>query len=146
MQFIPVKKMNPSLPDDVLPTKGTEGAAGFDLRFAGEEEFVFESGKRAVLPTGIALSIPKGYHGQLWARSGLSVKHGSVVLAGIIDSDYRGEVKVILNNTGDQDWVIKPLDKIAQMVICETPPFSMFFSESLADTMRGIGGFGSTGR
>jgi dUTP pyrophosphatase len=130
--------------DSIVPTLGSSSAAGFDLYLSGRENIVIYPGKQATIPTDIALSIPKGKVGIIKPRSGLAL-HGIDVLGGVIDSDYRGEVKVILINHGVRTMLFNPGDRIAQLVILyHYNEFEVV--ESLDDTERGSGGFGSTGR
>ena len=132
-----------------VPTRATEGSAGYDLRADIKEAHVLGKGEIFAVPTGIAIALPdKSYVAVVCARSGLAIKHG-ISLAngvGIIDSDYRGEIKVGLINLGNEDFVIEPNERIAQMLIMpvETPVLSP--SEEIEKTERGDGGFGSTGR
>ena len=128
-----------------LPEYATEGAAGADLRAA--EAVTLPPGGRAAVPTGIAIEIPPGHVGLVWPRSGLAVRHGIDTLAGVIDSDYRGEVKVVLVNHGDQPFAIAPGDRVAQLLVqaVERVHFTAA-AAPLAATSRGAGGFGSTGR
>jgi dUTP pyrophosphatase len=102
-----------------LPFYATSGAAGMDLLYAGYEEVVLKPFERKLLPTGIAIELPEGYEAQVRPRSGLAIKHGITVLntPGTIDSDYRGEIKVILINLGSEDFVVRRGDRIAQLVI-----------------------------
>ncbi len=104
-----------------LPFYATPGSAGMDLLYAGYEEVVLKPFERKLLPTGIAIELPEGYEAQVRPRSGLALKHGITVLntPGTIDSDYRGEIKVILINLGNQDFVIRRGDRIAQLVVVE---------------------------
>jgi len=104
-----------------LPFYATPGAAGMDLLYAGYEEVVLKPFERKLLPTGIAIELPEGYEAQVRPRSGLAIKHGITVLntPGTIDSDYRGEIKVILINLGNEDFVIRRGDRIAQLVVAE---------------------------
>ena len=129
-----------------LPAYETTGSAGLDLRATGD--LTLKPGERSLVSTGIAIALPPGYEAQIRPRSGLAVKHGVTVLnsPGTIDSDYRGEVKVPLINHGDRDFAITRGDRIAQMVIA---PVSRIAWESVIEldiTMRGAGGFGSSGR
>ena len=126
-----------------LPTRGSSGAVGYDLY--SDEDIVVVHGERALVGTGIALGLPIGVYGRVAPRSGLAVKHGIHVGAGVIDPDYTGEVKVLLFNHGSHDFEIKKGDRIAQLVLerCETPDVEEV--KVIADTERGSGGFGSTG-
>ena len=128
-----------------LPAYETAGAAGMDLRAAGD--MTLSPGARALVPTGLSIALPEGYEAQVRPRSGLAVKHGVTVLnaPGTIDSDYRGEVKVPLINHGQQDFVIGRGDRIAQMVIAPVTRIAWSEVEVLDDTARGAGGFGSSG-
>ncbi|MEQ1769339.1 MAG: dUTP diphosphatase [Devosia sp.] len=133
-----------------LPRQQTSGAAGFDLLAAlphGETTSI-APGKRATIPCGFAMALPKGYEGQVRPRSGLAAKHGVTVLnaPGTIDADYRGEVQVILINHGDADFAIARGDRIAQLVVAPVNAVRFSEQESLDATDRGSGGFGSTGR
>lgn len=130
-----------------MPEYQTEGAAGFDVQCAEPKQFVLQGGERRVIPTGIALSIPAGYEGQCRPRSGLAAKNGITIVnsPGTIDSDYRGEIKVILLNTGSMPTIIKPGDRIAQIVIAPVARLPLIQTDDLGDTERGDRGFGSTG-
>ena len=138
--MLKIKKLHS---DSIVPTLGSEGAAGFDLYYRGNEVRIFP-GLLGVMGTGIALDIPKGKVGIIKPRSSLAL-HGIDALAGVIDSDYRGEVKVILINHGTGPMLFEPGDRIAQLVVVDH--YNEFeVVESLDDTERGSGGFGSTGR
>ncbi len=128
------------------PAYATDGAAGLDVVAA--EALTLEPGARAAIATGFAIAIPHGHEVQVRPRSGLALKHGVTCLntPGTIDSDYRGEVKVILANLGDQSFDIARGDRIAQLVPAAVLRASLDEVESLDDTVRGAGGFGSTGR
>jgi dUTP pyrophosphatase len=134
-----------------LPTAATPGSAGADLVAAVEKEVVLQPGERIAVPTGFALAIPPGYEGQVRARSGLALRHGVTLpnAPGTIDSDYRGEVHVLLHNAGDAPFVVERGDRIAQLVVA--PVVRAEFVEvevpgELGATGRGDGGFGHTGR
>lgn len=130
-----------------IPTYETKQSAGADLRSA--EDIVIYQGEFAMVNTGLKMAIPAGYEGQVRPRSGLAAKHGISVLntPGTIDADYRGEVKVMLINFGDEDYQVKKGDRIAQLIITQAPQ-AVFLNlpEGLSDTERGEGGFGSTGK
>jgi len=128
-----------------LPSYETAGAAGMDLRAA--EAVVIKPGARYLMPTGFAMALPANFEAQVRPRSGLAVKHGIAVLnaPGTIDSDYRGEVKVPLINLGQSDFVIARGDRIAQMVIAPVVQALWIEAETLDETARGAGGFGSSG-
>ena len=129
-----------------LPSYATSGAAGLDLRAA--EAATLKPGSRVLMPTGIAITLPASHEAQVRPRSGLSVKHGVTVLntPGTIDEDYRGEIKVPLINHGQDDFIIQRGDRIAQMVIAPVVRVILTEVVSLDETMRGSGGFGSSGR
>lgn len=143
---IPVRRLahNRDLP---LPAYETPDAAGMDLRAAVDEPLTLEPGARIAVPTGLALAIPSGFEGQVRPRSGLALKSGITVLntPGTVDADYRGEVKVILINLGQEPFVIQRGDRIAQMVIAPVTQSSLHEVSDLDETVRGSGGFGSTG-
>ncbi len=132
-----------------LPAYETAQAAGMDLRAAVPEDtpVVLRPGDRYAVPTGLAFALPQGFEGQVRPRSGLAFKSGVTCLnsPGTIDADYRGEVKVILINHGPEDFVIRRSDRIAQLVIAPVVQGDWLEVESLDDTARGVGGFGSTG-
>ena len=130
-----------------LPSYETELAAGMDLPAAVDEDVVLEPGKRAMVPTGLAIALPAGYEAQVRPRSGLAAKNGVTVLntPGTVDADYRGEVKVILINLGDEAFTVTRGMRIAQMVIAPVTQAAMAETDTLPDTARGAGGFGSTG-
>lgn len=132
-----------------LPAYETAGAAGMDLRAAVPtgEPTTIKPGERALVPTGFIFEIPSGYEGQVRPRSGLAFKHGITCLntPGTIDSDYRGEVKVLLVNLGEEDFVIERGMRIAQMVIAPVTQAAIREADGASTTARGAGGFGSTG-
>lgn len=137
----------PAARDLPLPAQASPGSAGFDLRAAVDGELVLRPGERLLVPTGVVLEIPPGWEGQVRPRSGLALRHGlSIVNApGTIDSDYRGEVGVILINLGDAPCTLKRGDRIAQLVISRVEPVEWEEADTLEDSHRGDGGFGSTG-
>ena len=128
-----------------MPAYATSGAAGMDI--CASESLTLRAGKRHAVATGFAFAIPDGYEVQVRPRSGLALKHGITCLntPGTIDSDYRGEVKVILANLGDEDFMINTGDRIAQIVVAPVTQGMMIEVDALDDTERGTGGFGSTG-
>jgi len=130
-----------------LPAYESVGAAGLDLRAALDAPLVVASGARVLVPTGLKMAIPLGYEGQVRARSGLAWKQGLAVLnaPGTIDSDYRGEVKVILVNLGQEQVQMERGERVAQLVIAPVVQAELQEEPSLASTVRGVGGFGSTG-
>ena len=144
-----IKRLRPNS-DLPLPSYKTEFAAGMDLRAAvpEHEPFVLKPGSRHAVPTGLACALPVGFEGQVRPRSGLALKAGVTCLntPGTIDADYRGEVKVILINLGEEDFTIRRGDRIAQLVIAPVIQAGWREVASLDETARGAGGFGSTGQ
>ena len=148
---------NPSVPvritrlrgarDLPLPARATPGSAGFDLHAALEKDLVLRPGERTLIPTGLAIAVPAGYEAQVRPRSGLALRHGIVLpnAPGTIDSDYRGEIRVIAMNAGDEPFTVRRGDRVAQLVVA--PVAAAVFDEvsSLDETERGSGGFGHTG-
>ncbi|SCX21044.1 dUTP diphosphatase [Agrobacterium rosae] len=132
-----------------LPSYETLGAAGMDLRAAvpSDEPLVLKPGARLLVPTGFIFEVPQGYEAQIRPRSGLAIKNGITCLntPGTVDSDYRGEVKVIIANLGQEDFMIERGMRIAQMVIAPVTQVAVFEVTETSDTARGTGGFGSTG-
>jgi len=143
---IQVKVIN-LCPDLPLPNYMTPGAAGLDLLAAVEQDVEMKPGSIHMIPAGLCLEIPLGYEGQVRPRSGLAMKFGLTCLntPGTIDADYRGEVKVILINLGAEPYVIKRGERIAQLVFNKIAVATLTEVNSLDDTLRGTGGFGSTG-
>ena len=131
-----------------IPKYATDGAAGLDLSAALEAPITIEPGQRVAVPTGLAIALPKGHEGQVRPRSGLAAKFGITVLnsPGTIDEDYRGEVKVILQNHGSEPFVVNHGDRIAQLVVAPVTRVTVILTDALDETTRGAGGFGSTGR
>lgn len=144
MNTVRVKKLNENA---ILPTYGSECAAGADLYACNTQEIIIKSGETVMIHTGIALEIPTGFAGLIYARSGIATKRGLAPAnkVGVIDSDYRGEIMVALHNHSATEQKIAVGERIAQLVI--TPYITATFCESaeLDDTARGVGGFGSTG-
>jgi len=130
-----------------LPAYETEGAAGMDLKARLEKAIALEPGERALVPTGLSIELPQGYEAQVRARSGLAAKYGVGLVNGVgtIDSDYRGEIKVCLINHGEETFVVKDGDRIAQLVFAKYARARLKIAETLPDTKRGAGGFGHTG-
>jgi dUTP pyrophosphatase len=126
-----------------IPTRGSDGAAGYDLYSA--EALTVYPGKRALISTGIAVKLPPGVYGRVAPRSGLAVKNGIQVGAGVVDADYRGEVKVLLFNHGDVEFNVHVRDRIAQLICEKYEAPEVTIVTSLDETNRGEGGFGSTG-
>ncbi|CAN7321116.1 dUTP diphosphatase [Brevundimonas sp. LjRoot202] len=133
-----------------LPAYETSGSAGMDLRAAVADEtpMILAPGARALVPTGLKIALEPGYEAQVRPRSGLALKHGLTCLnsPGTIDSDYRGEVGVILANLGQEPFVIRRGERIAQLVVARCEQAALVEVEALDQTARGAGGFGSTGR
>jgi dUTP pyrophosphatase len=130
-----------------LPAYETAAAAGMDLPAAVKQDLTLAPGERALVPTGLAIALPDGYEAQVRPRSGLAARNGVTVLntPGTIDADYRGEVKVILANLGNEDFTIERGMRIAQMVIAPVVQAVLQEADTLPETARGEGGFGSTG-
>ncbi len=130
-----------------LPAYASNGAAGADLCAAVESELTLDPGERVAVPTGLVLEIPEGYEGQVRPRSGLAIKAGLTVVnaPGTIDSDYRGELKVLMVNLGGEPVGITRGDRIAQLLIAPVARASFIETDTLSDSGRGAGGFGSTG-
>ncbi len=132
----------------LFPRYQSKYAAGADLQAAIYEDLVLKPGHRELIPTGLRIELPEGFEAQIRPRSGLAVKQGITIVntPGTIDSDYRGEIKVLLINLGHSDYTIKRGDRIAQMVICPVITANFIMQESLNETFRSRGGFGSTGK
>lgn len=130
-----------------LPTYATAGAAGADVYAAVEDELVIPPGGRVAVPTGLVVAVPEGYEVQVRPRSGLAWHHGVTVAnaPGTVDSDFRGEVKVLLVNLGEEPFVVRRGDRIAQLVVAPVVRAQFVKAEILPSTARGEGGFGSTG-
>lgn len=145
MDTLKIKKLTETA---VVPVRATEGSAGLDLSADISESIVLNGGDTAVIPTGIAIEIPEGYVAYIFARSGLSIKHGITLLnaVGVIDSDYRGELKVGVINLKKEPYEIKQGERIAQLVIMPVSLMPVEKALELTDTKRGDGGFGSTGK
>jgi dUTP pyrophosphatase len=134
-------------PGGALPSYKTTGSAGADLCALLDSAITVEPGQRAIIPTGVRLEIPPGYEGQVRPRSGLAARHGVTVLntPGTIDSDYRGEIKVILVNLGSEPYVVSGGTRIAQLIIAPVIQAEFTLVPTLSGSERGEGGFGSTG-
>jgi dUTP pyrophosphatase len=145
MPTLQVRRLRPSA---VAPVYMSEGAAGMDLTAALDEEIVLSPGERALVPTGLALAVPPGHEAQVRPRSGLALQNGVTCLntPGTIDSDYRGEVKVLLVNLGEQRFVIENGMRIAQLIVAPVTRVAVVEVFELPASARGSGGFGSTGR
>lgn len=143
---VPVTRL-PHGADLPLPSYASAHAAGMDMYAAVDDEVTLAPGARALLPTGLAIALPQGFEAQLRPRSGLALKHGVTLLnsPGTIDADYRGEIRVILVNLGDQPFSVRRGMRIAQMLVAPVCRIAWHPAETLPDSVRGVGGFGSTG-
>jgi dUTP pyrophosphatase len=146
MQPITLKIINKSA--NPLPSYATEGSAGMDLRANLAEAVTLQSLERTLIPTGLSIELPEGYEAQIRPRSGLAIKQGLTCLntPGTIDTDYRGEIKVILINLSKEPQTIQHGDRVAQMVIAKFAKSDLIEVQYLGDTHRGEGGFGHTGK
>jgi dUTP pyrophosphatase len=144
---IRISRVSLTTADIPLPQYATEGSAGMDLCAAVAGDIAIQPGETVLIPTGFSIELPAGYEAQIRPRSGLAVKHQVGILnsPGTIDSDYRGEIKVILTNFGKNFFTVKKGDRIAQMVIGSYTKISWNEVDSLSETTRGAGGFGHTG-
>ena len=145
MQKITVNIINKS--GNPLPSYATAGSSGMDIRANIEKEIILQPLERFLTPTGLFIELPEGYEAQIRPRSGMALKQGITCLnsPGTVDSDYRGELKVILINLSNQVQAINNGDRIAQMVIAKTEKAELFLVQQLNNTVRGDGGFGHTG-
>ncbi|MFH1194516.1 MAG: dUTP diphosphatase [bacterium] len=146
--FVKIKRISSKFGDIPLPEYKTEGSSGMDIRAAVETEFILQQKSVALIPTNLQVEIPFGYEIQVRPRSGLAANHFIGVLnsPGTIDSDYRGEIKIILFNFGDEDFVIHRGDRIAQIVLSKVYIAELKDAEELNGSIRGEGGFGHTGK
>jgi dUTP pyrophosphatase len=146
--IVRVRRTSSRQPELPLPAYQTPGSAGADLRADLETPLTLEPGQRALVPTGFAVEIPDGFEGQVRPRSGLAVKHGVAIpnAPGTIDSDYRGELQVLLVNLGQAALTLQRGDRIAQLIIAPVVRADFVLASELGETARGAGGFGSTGR
>ena len=144
MPVIAVKKLDENA---VVPTYGSEYAAGADLYALAQEDIVIMPGETKLIHTGIAMEIPEGYAGLIYARSGLASKRGLAPAnkVGVVDADYRGEIMVALHNHSNVEQKVSPKERSAQLVVAPFLKASFEVCEELSDTVRGAGGFGSTG-
>ncbi|GAB1473989.1 dUTP diphosphatase [Bacteroidota bacterium] len=131
-----------------LPQYATEHSAGMDLRANTQESIVIKPLERVLVPTGLHIQLPEGYEAQIRPRSGLAIKHGIGIVnaPGTIDADYRGEIKIILVNLSNEEFVLNPGERVAQMVIAKYEKATLIDVPALDESARGEGGFGSTGR
>jgi len=145
MQAIPVKIVNSST--NPLPSYATDGSAGMDIRASLEAPVTLQPMERHLVPTGLFIELPVGYEAQIRPRSGMALKQGITCLnsPGTVDSDYRGELKVILINLSDSEQSIHHGDRIAQMIIAKTERAELVLVQQLNGSLRGEGGFGHTG-
>ncbi|WP_421774315.1 dUTP diphosphatase [Gracilimonas sp.] len=146
MKQVLIKKLDHAK-DLPLPNYESVAAAGMDVRAAVESPIVIKPGGRSLIPTGLQMALPEGYEAQIRPRSGLAIRNGITMLnsPGTIDADYRGEVKVIAINHGEEEFVVNHGDRIAQMVIAPVTQLPLLEVDELDETDRGEGGFGSTG-
>ena len=142
---VKIKKLTESA---IIPTKGSEEAAGFDLYVDSDMPVAIFPHETVMLQTNIAFELPRGYFGGIFARSGLSTKRGirPATCVSVIDSDYRGSVGVPLHNDTDEPRLIEPYERVAQMVIIPIPEIELVLADTLTETERASGGFGSSGR
>jgi dUTP pyrophosphatase len=147
MTRLPVRVRKLGLIDVPLPAYQTAASAGLDLCAAIDVAKSIAPGARLLVPTGIAFAIPEGYEGQVRPRSGLALKHGISIVntPGTVDADYRGMVQVCLINLGQEPYLVEPLSRIAQLVICPVIQADLELVSELPETARGAGGYGSTG-
>jgi dUTP pyrophosphatase len=145
---VKIKRIENNFNDIPLPGYATEGSAGMDIRAAVEDSLVLKANGFCAVPTNLSVEIPEGFEIQVRARSGLAFKHGIGVLnaPGTIDSDYRGEIKIILFNFSNEDFVINRGERIAQLVLSKVYIASPVSANTLNGSQRGDGGFGSTGK
>ena len=145
MEYIQFKKLNPAA---VIPQRATAGSAGLDLKACLTEPVTLKKGEHALIPTGLAVKVEDGFAAMLFARSGLAIKHGIGLLngVGVVDSDYRGEIRVGVINQFEETYTIEPGERIAQMVVMPVSLAPVIEVGDLDQTDRGTGGFGSTGR
>jgi dUTP pyrophosphatase len=145
---IKVKRLSDEFADIPLPVYATHGSAGLDIAAAVKKEIIIPKGKIGLVPTNFSVEIPEGYEIQVRPRSGLAIKHGITVLnsPGTIDSDYRGEVKIILINLGEEDYTISRGERIAQLVVSKVYQGKFMEVEDLNNSQRGKGGFGHSGK
>ena len=145
---IAIARVSDSVADIPLPRYATAHAAGMDVCAAVAEPVAIPPGRTALIPTGFSIAVPPGHEAQIRPRSGLALKHGIGILnsPGTIDADYRGEVKILLTNFGNEEFIVRRGDRIAQMVIARHERAEWEERNSLDETDRGAGGFGHTGR
>ncbi len=144
---VKIQRTNQALTDLPLPSYATSGSAGMDLYAAVEEPLTLPAGDTKLIPTGCSIELPEGFEAQVRPRSGLAIKNRIGILnsPGTIDSDYRGEIKVVLTNFGAESFTIRRGDRIAQLIVQRYARVDWIESEDLSGTLRGEGGFGHTG-
>ncbi len=144
---IKIKRIEKKFHDIPLPSYTTKGSAGMDIRAAVDDEVILEKGKIGLIPTNLSVEIPEGYEIQVRPRSGLALKHGIGILnsPGTIDSDYRGEIKIIMMNFGEEKFSIKRGERIAQLIVSKVYSAKLIETGKLNESHRGKGGFGHTG-
>lgn len=147
MTEVKITRIDKKYEDLPLPLYATEGSAGMDILAAVDQPITIEKGGIALIPTSLAIALSPGFECQVRSRSGLAIKHGIFALnsPGTIDSDYRGEIKIILANFGKEDFVVNRGDRIAQLVVAKYEKIDWNLVDKLPNTERGEGGFGSTG-
>jgi len=145
---IKIKRLSAEFEDIPIPSYATSGSAGMDIRAAVKDEIIIEPNSITLVPTNLSAEIPKGYEIQIRPRSGLAINHGVGILnsPGTIDSDYRGEIKIIMINLGKKKFAIKRGDRIAQLVVSKVYTANLTQSDNLNHSQRGKGGFGHTGK
>lgn len=145
MNNLPIQRLHSRA---LLPGYQTEGSAGMDLAYAGDSDLLIPLGEVVFVPTGLAMAIPNGYEGQIRPRSGFSTKNRMIMpnAPGTIDSDYRGEIKIPILNLSGSDFLLEVGTRIAQIVFQKVEVLTPVFVDSLDETKRGAGGFGSTGK
>jgi dUTP pyrophosphatase len=145
---IKIKRLNPEFNDIPVPSYSTLGSAGMDVRAAVKDEIIIEQNDITLVPTNLSVEIPHGYEIQVRPRSGLAASHGIGILnsPGTIDSDFRGEIKIIIINLGKEKFTIKRSDRIAQLVVSKVFTANLIQSDDLNHSKRGDGGFGHTGK
>ena len=145
---IKIRRLNPEFDDIPVPSYATSGSAGMDVRAAVKDEIIIEKNSITLIPTSLSVEIPHGYEIQVRPRSGLAANHGIGILnsPGTIDSDYRGEIKIIMINLGKEKFTIKRGDRIAQLVVSKVFTANLIQSDDLNHSKRGKGGFGHTGK
>lgn len=142
-----IKRISNMFDDIPIPSYATEGSSGMDVRAAIEGDVILEPFETKLIPTNLIFEIPKGYEGQIRPRSGLAINNSITILnsPGTIDSDYRGEVKIILTNLGTDKFIVHRGDRIAQLIICKVERVELLEKKELDGTIRNSGGFGHTG-